>query len=170
MTAREPLVQEPVAGFHGWMSPIDFDTLQANPTFMDAAPSPPPWAKVAPEQIAEAKKHGVPVAFENDLGMRFVLIPAGTFLIGSPELAEGFPVARRPGPFERRVPQDGSRTAQGRCQHDHESQDTYSAEYRGGGDLPESEAAAFHVVCHQSSAVGRFSYPLVTSSLPVTGS
>ena len=44
----------------------------------------PSWAKVAPEQIAEAKKHGVPVAFENDLGMRFVLIPAGTFLMGSP--------------------------------------------------------------------------------------
>ena len=45
----------------------------------------PPWAKVAPEQIAEAKKHGVPVAFESDLGMRFVLIPAGTFLMGAPE-------------------------------------------------------------------------------------
>jgi formylglycine-generating enzyme required for sulfatase activity len=45
----------------------------------------PSWAKVAPEQIAEAKKHGVPVAFENDLGMRFVLIPAGTFVMGSPE-------------------------------------------------------------------------------------
>jgi len=28
------------------------------------APKVPPWAKVAPEQIAEAKKHGVPVAFE----------------------------------------------------------------------------------------------------------
>ena len=27
----------------------------------------------------------MPVAFENDLGMRFVLIPAGTFLMGSPE-------------------------------------------------------------------------------------
>jgi len=50
-----------------------------------SAPTPPPpWANVAPEQIAEAKKHGVPVAFENDLGMRFVLIPAGTFLMGSP--------------------------------------------------------------------------------------
>ncbi len=49
----------------------------------------PAWAKVAPEQIAEAKKHGVPVAFENDLGMRFVLIPAGTFLMGSPEDEEG---------------------------------------------------------------------------------
>jgi len=49
----------------------------------------PAWAKVAPEQIAEAKKHDVPVAFENDLGMRFVLIPAGTFLMGSPEDEEG---------------------------------------------------------------------------------
>ena len=49
------------------------------------APDVPSWANVAPEQIAEAKKHGVPVAFENDLGMRFVLIPAGTFLMGSPE-------------------------------------------------------------------------------------
>lgn len=49
----------------------------------------PIWAKVAPEQIAEAKKHGVPVAFENDLGMRFVLIPAGTFLMGSPEAEVG---------------------------------------------------------------------------------
>ena len=53
----------------------------------DTAPAleVPGWAHVAPEQIAEAQKHGVPVAFENDLGMRFVLIPAGTFLMGSPE-------------------------------------------------------------------------------------
>ncbi len=50
-----------------------------------SAPLPPPWARVAPEQIDEAKKHGVPVAFENDLGMRFVLIPAGTFVMGPPE-------------------------------------------------------------------------------------
>jgi formylglycine-generating enzyme required for sulfatase activity len=49
----------------------------------------PSWAHVAPEQIAEAKKHSVPVAFENDLRMRFVLIPAGTFLMGSPEDEEG---------------------------------------------------------------------------------
>jgi len=49
----------------------------------------PIWAKVAPEQIGEAKKHGVPVAFENDIGMRFVLIPAGTFMMGSPEGEEG---------------------------------------------------------------------------------
>ena len=55
----------------------------------DPAGDTPAWAKVAPEQMAEAKKHGVPVAFENDLGMRFVLIPAGTFLMGSPEDEEG---------------------------------------------------------------------------------
>jgi len=58
-------------------------------TEADAQAEVPSWAKVAPEQIAEAKKHGVPVAFENDLGMRFVLIPAGTFLMGSPEDEEG---------------------------------------------------------------------------------
>jgi len=40
----------------------------------------PSWARVAPEQVAAAAEHGVPVAFENDLGMRFVLIPAGTFV------------------------------------------------------------------------------------------
>lgn len=44
----------------------------------------PSWAKVAPEQIEAAKKAGVPVAFENSIGMRFVLIPAGTFTMGSP--------------------------------------------------------------------------------------
>jgi formylglycine-generating enzyme required for sulfatase activity len=63
---------------------------------LSCAPDAPPplldrpsWAQVAPEQIEEAKKHGVPVAFENDLGMRFVLIPAGTFLMGSPEDEQG---------------------------------------------------------------------------------
>ena len=54
-----------------------------------AAHPVPDWAKVAPDQIVEAKKHGVPVAFENDIGMRFVLIPAGTFTMGSPEDEEG---------------------------------------------------------------------------------
>jgi formylglycine-generating enzyme required for sulfatase activity len=54
----------------------------------DASPVPR-WAKVAPEQIAEARKHGVPVAFENDFGMCFVLIPSGTFLMGSPATEQG---------------------------------------------------------------------------------
>jgi sulfatase modifying factor 1 len=55
---------------------------------VELAPIPPrvpAWAKVAPEQVIEAEKHGVPVAFTNRIGMRFVLIPAGTFLMGSPE-------------------------------------------------------------------------------------
>ena len=41
------------------------------------------WAKISPAQTAAAKKLGVPVAFENDIGMRFVLIPPGTFMMGS---------------------------------------------------------------------------------------
>ncbi len=74
---------------------VAFTPLLLATLFAACSPDAPPpidipsWAKVAPEQIAEAKKHGVPVAFENDLGMRFVLIPAGTFLMGSPEDEEG---------------------------------------------------------------------------------
>jgi formylglycine-generating enzyme required for sulfatase activity len=49
----------------------------------------PAWAQVSQAQIDEAKMRGVPVAFENDIGMRFVLIPAGTFGMGSPEDEEG---------------------------------------------------------------------------------
>jgi len=43
----------------------------------------PDWAKVSPEQITAAKELGVPVAFENSVGMRFVLIPPGKFTMGS---------------------------------------------------------------------------------------
>lgn len=48
-----------------------------------AAPVPA-WAHVAKEQVAEAERLKVPVAFENSIGMRFVLIPAGKFSMGSP--------------------------------------------------------------------------------------
>lgn len=41
------------------------------------------WAKVSAAQIASAKALGVPVAFENSIGMRFVLIPPGEFMMGS---------------------------------------------------------------------------------------
>ena len=58
-----------------------------------AAEAIPSWAKVSPEQAAAAKKLGVPVAFENSVGMRFVLIPAGTFMMGSRDSAAE--VARR---------------------------------------------------------------------------
>ena len=51
----------------------------------DSEAPQPKWANVTPEQIAEAKKHGVPVAFEDAVGLRFVLIPAGTFQMGSPD-------------------------------------------------------------------------------------
>jgi len=53
----------------------------------------PSWANVSPEQLAAAKRLGVPVAFENSVGMRFVLIPAGTFMMGSRDSAAE--VARR---------------------------------------------------------------------------
>ncbi len=55
--------------------PIEREPAGAEPT--KPAVEVPEWAKVAPKQIAQARMHGVPVAFENDLGMRFVLIPAG---------------------------------------------------------------------------------------------
>jgi formylglycine-generating enzyme required for sulfatase activity len=45
---------------------------------------------VRPDQIAEAARLGKPVAFEEPTtGMRFVLIPGGTFLMGSPATEEG---------------------------------------------------------------------------------
>ncbi len=49
----------------------------------------PVWAEVSADQIAEAKRLGVPVAFENGIGMRFVLVPAGTFTMGSSEGEQG---------------------------------------------------------------------------------
>ena len=60
-----------------------------------AKPSPPrtdailDWAKVSTEQIAAAEKSKVPVAVENSIGMRFVLIPAGRFTMGSPSAEKG---------------------------------------------------------------------------------
>ncbi|NQU20446.1 MAG: formylglycine-generating enzyme family protein [Candidatus Nealsonbacteria bacterium] len=53
----------------------------------------PSWAKVSAEQVASAKKLDVPVAMENSTGMRFVLIPPGTFMMGSRDSAAE--VARR---------------------------------------------------------------------------
>ncbi|MDP7289465.1 MAG: formylglycine-generating enzyme family protein, partial [Phycisphaerae bacterium] len=48
---------------------------------------PSTWAKVSPAQTAAAKKLGVPVAFENSVGIRFVLIPPGEFMMGSKDTA-----------------------------------------------------------------------------------
>jgi len=47
-----------------------------------------PWARVSIDQIMAAKALGAPVAFENSIGMRFVLIPAGDFMMGSKIPAE----------------------------------------------------------------------------------
>jgi len=53
----------------------------------------PAWAKVSQLQIDSARKVGVPVAKELDLGgritMKLVLIPAGKFLMGSPAGEKG---------------------------------------------------------------------------------
>jgi formylglycine-generating enzyme required for sulfatase activity len=43
----------------------------------------PSWANPAPEQAEAARRLGVPVAFENRWEMRFVLVPAGRFRMGS---------------------------------------------------------------------------------------
>ena len=53
----------------------------------------PAWAKVSPLQIDAARKAGVPVAKELDLGggvtVKLVLIPAGKFVMGSPDSEKG---------------------------------------------------------------------------------
>ena len=56
--------------------------LEVKPTRKTAIPA---WAKVSKAQIAVAKKLDVPVAFANSIGIKFVLVPAGEFLMGSPE-------------------------------------------------------------------------------------
>ena len=53
----------------------------ADPPPKDALP---PWARVSAEQLAEAGRLGVPAVLENAIGMRIVLVPAGTFTMGSP--------------------------------------------------------------------------------------
>jgi formylglycine-generating enzyme required for sulfatase activity len=53
----------------------------------------PDLAKVSQAQIAEANRLGVPVTFTNSVGMTFVLVPAGTFMMGSGDSAKE--VARR---------------------------------------------------------------------------
>lgn len=66
--------------------------LLALVTVVQAADKPA-WAKVSKAQVAEAKKLGVPVAFTNSIGVKFVLIPAGTFTMGSGD--DAMDVARR---------------------------------------------------------------------------
>jgi formylglycine-generating enzyme required for sulfatase activity len=53
---------------------------------LNGAPAIPWWHGLSDEQAAEAKRLGLPAAFEEPTtGMRFVLIPGGTFTMGAPE-------------------------------------------------------------------------------------
>ncbi len=45
-------------------------------------PAIEPWWTPTPEQLAEADRTGLPLAIQNDWGMRFVLVPSGTFAMG----------------------------------------------------------------------------------------
>ena len=55
----------------------------------------PDWAKVSEGQTAEARRRDVPVAFENDLGLRFVYVPSMGERIDAPvdEAASDAPAA-----------------------------------------------------------------------------
>ncbi len=46
-------------------------------------PTPPPEIEPAPEQREAAEAASLPVVFDNEAGMRFVLIPAGDLVVGS---------------------------------------------------------------------------------------
>ncbi len=56
---------------------------------VESSTSIPPWAKISESQIAAAKKLGVAVAWANEVGVKFVLIPPGEFMMGSAEDEEG---------------------------------------------------------------------------------
>jgi formylglycine-generating enzyme len=63
--------------------------MAAEPEKQDAPPvDPMAWVKVSKAQEAAANKLGVPVAVTNSVGMRFVLIPAGKFEMGSQDSVE----------------------------------------------------------------------------------
>jgi formylglycine-generating enzyme required for sulfatase activity len=58
--------------------------FHAGPAPVHASEPTPRWAVVSEAQRVCARRHGVPVAFENHLGMRFVLVPEGSFSMGMP--------------------------------------------------------------------------------------
>ena len=65
-------------------------------TYEDVRVDVPSWAKVSREQIEEARRHRIPVAFSTSIAglpeadqIRFVLVPSGRFQMGSPEGEEG---------------------------------------------------------------------------------
>jgi len=62
---------------------VNSGDVRAQATRPTRQPKIPSWAKVSKEQLAEANTLGVPVAFANDFGVKFVLVPAGEFMMGS---------------------------------------------------------------------------------------
>ncbi len=62
--------------------------VEAGEPAFDPVPEGTWWTPTA-EQLEAARRLKVPVWFENELGMRFVLVPRGTFTMGSPEDEEG---------------------------------------------------------------------------------
>jgi len=75
------------------VAPAPIQQAEAPAVATPAAGAVPAWAKVSQIQIDAARKAGVPVAKEIDLGgrvtMKLVLIPAGKFMMGSPDSEQG---------------------------------------------------------------------------------
>ena len=89
--AAEPDPAKPAPAAKTLLKAIEAVNRELKPEEPEA--ETPSWAKVSPAQVAAAKTLGLPVAFENSIGMRFVLIPPGTFMMGSRDSAAE--VARR---------------------------------------------------------------------------
>ena len=75
------------------VAPASIQKAQAPAVATPADGAVPEWAKVSPLQIDSARKAVVPVAKEIVLGggitMKLVLIPAGKFMMGSPDSEQG---------------------------------------------------------------------------------
>lgn len=79
-----------VAGLVVWGATREVRSPGGSGTTALAAPlAPIPWTEPAPAQVEAARQSGLPVRFENELGMRFVLVPSGRFPMGSPPREEG---------------------------------------------------------------------------------
>ncbi|MHC5009806.1 MAG: bifunctional serine/threonine-protein kinase/formylglycine-generating enzyme family protein [Planctomycetota bacterium] len=76
-----------VVGAWSAMGNLLGSALEGEPPY--EPPPTPAWARVTEAQEAAAVELRVPVAFENEIGMRFVLIPGGTFAMGSPAGEDG---------------------------------------------------------------------------------
>jgi len=76
---------------------VETDMEESQSVPLPAEPSAPPPLANAPFDESQAKQYketwadhlGVPVEITNSIGMKFVLIPPGQFMMGSPESEEG---------------------------------------------------------------------------------